>query len=118
MGSAPAGFVYSLVNNSAATSIDLVVSVPEPAALIAVSMMLLRSRQRRSRQPLHLAHALFAFIARGGASWGSGSVRFAGGDGAMMPSTREATEHECDQGADADEGGGAGDEVSRMATVI
>jgi len=38
IGSAPTGFLYSLIDNSSATSVDLVITVPEPAsALLALA---------------------------------------------------------------------------------
>jgi fibronectin-binding autotransporter adhesin len=51
IGSAPAGFVYEFVNNPGATSIDVVVSVPEPTALLsALALLPLLCPRRRARQ--------------------------------------------------------------------
>jgi autotransporter-associated beta strand protein len=51
IGSAPSGFVYTLVNQPGTTSIDLVVAVPEPAGLVgfgALTCLLRRDRRRDS----------------------------------------------------------------------
>ena len=52
IGSAPSGFNYSFVDNPATTSIDMVVSVPEPGtvlgALLGVSFVTGARRRRRS----------------------------------------------------------------------
>jgi autotransporter-associated beta strand protein len=51
LGSAPPGFVYSFVDNAATTSIDLVVTVPEPGGMLAcagVICVILRRRRQRT----------------------------------------------------------------------
>jgi hypothetical protein len=55
IGSAPPGFVYSIVDHPATTSIDLVVSVPEPIGVAGIGALacLLRRSRRRSRAGIH-----------------------------------------------------------------
>jgi autotransporter-associated beta strand protein len=51
IGSAPSGFTYSFIDNTATTSVDLLVSpVPEPASLLAVlaTVPLIATRRRRA----------------------------------------------------------------------
>jgi fibronectin-binding autotransporter adhesin len=50
IGSAPPGFTYSLANNPVATSIDLVVAVPEPGGLVGLGIILLVNRRSRRKR--------------------------------------------------------------------
>jgi fibronectin-binding autotransporter adhesin len=55
IGTAPPGFLYSMINNPAATSVDLVVITPEPTATvgaIAVFGLLIARRRPRAGAPV------------------------------------------------------------------
>jgi hypothetical protein len=53
LGSAPPGFFYSFVNNAATTSIDVIVTVPEPGAMILACAGILSVICRRNRPRPH-----------------------------------------------------------------
>jgi autotransporter-associated beta strand protein len=57
IGSAPGGLVYSIIDNPATTTIDLVVSLPEPGMLARVTALApLFLRRRRAPRLLRLPH--------------------------------------------------------------
>jgi fibronectin-binding autotransporter adhesin len=49
LGSVPPGFMYSFIDNPAATSIDVVVTVPEPTGLLSFLALAPLLRRRRAR---------------------------------------------------------------------